>query len=73
MRFYGFDGKMFAIIRHDVPRGAHGCSILQDVRRELVKYLFAVLPNACCERSVIKGQVRRHEGDGEWRVFVDGE
>jgi hypothetical protein len=73
MRFYGFGGRMFAIIRHDVPSGAHGQDVLRDVRREIVKYLFAALPNACSERSVIKGQVRRREGDTEWRVFVDGE
>ena len=47
--------------------------LLQDVGRELVKYLFAAIPNACCERFVIKGQVRRRESDGEWLVFVDGE
>jgi hypothetical protein len=73
MRFYGFDGRMFAIIRHDVPSGAHGQDVLRDVRREIVKYLFVALPNNCSERSVIKGQVRRREGDTEWRVFVDGE
>lgn len=72
MRFYGFDGRKFAEIRHNVPKEAIGDYVLQDVRRELVKYLFAVLPKVCHGRTVVvKGQIRHQTDGGEWHVVVE--
>ena len=72
LRFYGFDGRKFAEIRHNVPKEAIGDYVLQDVRRELVKYLFAVLPKVCHGRTVVvKGQIRHQTDGGEWHVVVE--
>ena len=71
MRFYGFDGKMFAIIRHDVPRNTHGDFVLQYVRCELVRYLITEIGKGNHGHCVIKGSVRHHANDGGWLVIVD--
>ena len=71
MRFYGFDGRMFAEIRHDVPSEAHGDNVLRDVRRELVRYLFSVTDCSRHDNRLITGHVRRFAGSGEWHVVAD--